>query len=334
MPPSSQQVGQNRGQQGQGQGQGPGQRQGPQGGGITMLGAAQTGKTTFLAALQIALLRRDFLGWSLVGDNQASTQAMVRFMDQMTYDHVFPEATLAQLENYRWSLRSEVTTREWRRWRFRDRTVPVTIPLDLVDAPGVAADGSKIYGRQLSQDFIARLLRSAGIVFFFDALSEVDRGDAFRFMYGVLSELRRQSGGQGRLPHYVAVCITKFDSIPIYRSAQALRVVTRNPDGEQLPEVPEGYAQGFFERLIRMSSSDDASLIPPLLRQTFAADRIRFFVTSAIGFYVDPRLGVFDPDDYQNHIPGKPDRIRGGIYPINVVEPVLWLGRNVARAAQ
>jgi len=37
--------------------------------GITMLGAQQTGKTTFLAALQIALLRKPDLGWSLTGDN-------------------------------------------------------------------------------------------------------------------------------------------------------------------------------------------------------------------------------------------------------------------------
>jgi hypothetical protein len=38
----------------------------PRIGGITMLGAQATGKTTFLAALQIALLRRG-TGWSLRG---------------------------------------------------------------------------------------------------------------------------------------------------------------------------------------------------------------------------------------------------------------------------
>jgi hypothetical protein len=108
----------------------------------------------------------------------------------------------------------------------------------------------------------------------------------------------------------------------------------RDPGHDQgFPSVPEDCALEFFERLVRMSRSDDASLILPLLLQTFHQERIRFFTTSAIGFYVDPQTGSFDPDDYQNHIPGKPDRIRGGVYPMNVVEPVLWLGRNVARAA-
>jgi hypothetical protein len=85
-------------------------------------------------------------------------------------------------------------------------------------------------------------------------------------------------------------------------------------------------------------SGTAASLILPMLRQTFHEDRIRFFVTSSIGFYVNSPGGVFDPDDYQNHIPGNtakpgnPDLIRGGVYPINVIEPMLWLGRTVALA--
>jgi hypothetical protein len=108
-------------------------------------------------------------------------------------------------------------------------------------------------------------------------------------------------------------------------------------DEPTFPRVPEEDAQEFFERLIRLSKSDNASLIMPLIKQAFHEERVRFFVTSAIGFYVGASR-VFNPEDYQNHVPGDlqrgvPDRIRGGIYPINVVEPVLWLGRNMARTA-
>jgi hypothetical protein len=311
------------------QGEGP-----PPGRGVTMLGAAETGKTTFLASLQIALLRQDELGWSLTGDNPGSRKAMIKFMDEMTRGHAFPLATGMQLENYRWSLRGEARgakRRHW--WSFRRRRLSVRVPLDLIDAPGEAANGSRLFERELSKNFIASLARSGGILLFFDPMSESERGDAFQYMYGVLTELRTEAA-DGKLPHYVAVCITKFDAIPVYRSAQMLRVVVREPEGQQFPYVPEEYVQEFLSRLIKTSRSDDASLILPLLRQTFHEDRVRFFVTSAIGFYVDPSLGTFDPDDYQNHIPGKPDRIRGGIYPINVVEPVLWLGRNVARTAR
>jgi hypothetical protein len=307
----------------------------PPGVGITMLGGPETGKTTFLAALQIALLRRVDLGWSLVGDNPGSRQAMVKFMDQMTRGHAFPAPTSAQLEEYRWSLVGEARrVREWRWWRIRSRIKTVRVPLHLVDAPGAAADGRQIYARDLSAKLIGSLADSAGIVLFFDPLSEAERGEAFQHMYGVLTELRSQAAGHERLPHYVAVCLTKFDAIPIFLSAQRLAMVRQEPEGAQLPFVPDEDAEEFFARLIRRSRADDASLILPLLKQTFYEDRVKFFITSAIGFYVDPSMGLFDPDDYQNHVRGKPDRIRGGVRPINVVEPILWLGKNMAKVAR
>lgn len=301
--------------------------------GITMLGASEAGKTTFLAALQIALLRRKDIGWSLTGENPASTLAMIRFMEAMTSQHEFPPATVFRHENYRWSLIGEKRENlEWDRWRFRRRVREVKIPLDLVDGPGEAARGSNLFSRPESQELIDSLDRSAGIVLFFDPLLEAERGEAFQHLYGVLTLLRSQAAPDGKLPHYVAFCVNKFDAVPVFRSAQALRILQYDEE-HNAPYVPEEYAQEFFERLITRSRSDDASMILPLIRQTFYADRIRFFVTSAIGFYVDPVTGDFDPRDYQNHIPGKPDRIRGGVYPINVVDPVLWLGRIVTGAA-
>jgi hypothetical protein len=303
--------------------------------GITMLGAHKTGKTTFLAALQIALLRRADLGWSLTGDNPGSTQALVNFMTDMTDNHIFPRPTGA-IENYRWSLEAELPRRgprEWRRWGFRRRDLQVQIPLDLMDAPGEAADGSQMYGRAMSDQLVANLASSVGIVLFYDPVTEFDRGDAFRHTYGMLAQLRSQAQRRGKLPHYVAVCITKFDEIRVFESAQKLRMLEYEPEGEEFPRVPEEHAEDFFHRLVRLSRSDNAGLILPTLQQTFREDRVRFFVTSAIGFYLDPTIGVFDPDDYQNHIPGEVNRIRGPIYPINVIEPVLWLGKNAARAA-
>jgi len=304
--------------------------------GITMLGATQTGKTTFLAALQIALLRRPELGWSLTGDNPGSTQALVSFADRMTHEHLFPKATVAQIENYRWSLEAEVpgAVKEWHWWGFRRRPKYINIPLNLVDSPGGLADGSRLFGQAMAEHLVTNLAGSGGIVLFFDPTREFEYGDAFRHTHGVLTVLKSQVGLRGRLPHYVAVCITKFDEIKVLRSAQMLRMVHYDPEKEEFPQVHGEYAREFFERLIRLSRSDNASLILPLLEQTFHEDRVRFYVTSAIGFYVDPWRRVFDADDYQNHIPGdQENRIRGGVYPINVLEPVLWLGKNMARTA-
>lgn len=319
----------------------PAARRQPTRRGITMLGAQQTGKTTFLAALQIALLRQRDLGWSLTGDNDGSTQALVSFMDEMTHEHRFPQPTGEQLEEYRWSLETVMrrSEKEWHWWGFRRLDKYIKIPLNLVDAPGEAANGSRMYNirRAISANLVENMARSAGIVLFFDPLSEIQRGDAFRHTHGVLTQLKSQAAENGKLPHYLAVCVTKFDEIPVLKTAQAMRAIEFDVDEPTFPRVPEEDAQEFFERLIRLSKADNATLIMPLIKQLFHEDRVRFFVTSAIGFYVGTSR-VFNPDDYQNHIPGDiqrgdPGRIRGGIYPINVVEPVLWLGSNMARVA-
>ena len=302
-----------------------------------MWGAQATGKTTFLAALEVALLRRPDLGWSLSGDDQASTQALVTLTNDVADNHVFPRPT-GRVENYKWSLEAELrgAVKEWHWWGRRRRNLHVRIPLDLVDAPGESADGNQMYGRASSKLFIDNMARSAGVVLFYDPVSEFERGDAFRHTFGVLAQLKTQVQRRGRLPHYVAVCITKFDEIRVLESAQKLRLVEYDPERLEFPRVPDEYAREFFTRLCRLSRTDNAELMLPLLEQTFREERIRFFVTSAIGFYIDRHLGVFDPEDYQNHVPavgGEPARIRGAIHPINVVEPILWLGRNVARAA-
>jgi hypothetical protein len=304
---------------------------------ITMLGAEKTGKTTFLGALRIALLRHDDLGWALSGDNARSAQALVKFVNDMTEDQVFPAPTEI-VESYNWSLEAELPGRlRWERRRFRRKSRIIKIPLDLMDSPGESADGAGVYGRESSRRLIGSLARSGGIVLFFDPVREFEKGDAFRNMHGVLTQLKAEMQHQGKLPHYVAVCITKFDDASVYEAARKLRVVEFDPTPPELPQVPDDFALELFQRLVRLSKGNNAEFVLPMLRQTFREERIKFFVTSAIGFYIDPDYEVFDADDYQNHISSEVtrerDHIRGGIYPINVIEPVLWLARNVLRAA-
>ena len=93
----------------------------------------------------------------------------------------------------------------------------------------------------LSDRLVENLARSAGIVLFYDPVSEFDRGDAFVHSYGVLAQLRSQAARRGRLPHHLAVCITKFDEIRVLESAQKLRVVEYELAREEFPQVPEEY---------------------------------------------------------------------------------------------
>jgi len=301
--------------------------------GIAMLGGPGSGKTTYLASLKIALLRQPDLGWSLTGDNPGSAQAMISFLNDMTANHRFPQATIATV-NYLWSLEAELPIRERAWYVFSRRKRHFRIPLELIDTPDEVANADRLYSREISKRLTDSLSRSAGIMLFLDPVTEFNRGDAFRHTYGVLAQLRNLAQRRDKLPHYVAVCITKFDEIRVFESAYKLKMLEIGPGAEEFPRVPDRDAEAFFSRLVRLSPSDNAGLILPMLHQTFHKERVRFFVTSAIGFYLNPTLGVFDPDDYQNHIPQvgpEPARIRGAIYPINVIEPILWLGENVAR---
>ena len=65
------------------------------------------------------------------------------------------------------------------------------------------------------------------------------------------------------------------------------------------------------------------------LPRYFQRERIRYFVTSAIGFYRNS--SKFLEDDAENAVEQGDGRakIRGRIHPINVLEPVLWLGESI-----
>jgi hypothetical protein len=305
--------------------------------GITLWGASATGKTTFLAALYTALLDQD-TGWRLRGEDRASTENLVKLTAKLAEDGVFPEATVG-VQDYNWSLVGTAprAIKEWHWYGPRRLDKHVVIPLNIVDAAGEVSDAGQVYGREITQRFVDNLANSIGIVFFFDPIREFEQGDAFRHTFGVLTQLDSQMKRRGKLPHYVTVCITKFDEQRVFDTAERLRMIDYDDSAPGFPRVPEPDAREFFARLSAVSRTNSAHRVLPLLEQTFDKSRIRFFVTSAIGFYVDRYSGMFDPRDYQQHIPqgaeGEMPRVRGVVRPINVVEPIVWLGRQLARTA-
>jgi hypothetical protein len=127
------------------------------------------------------------------------------------------------------------------------------------------------------------------------------------------------------------VCVTKFDDIRVLESAEQLQVISHDlEDRAGFPRVHGDDAQLLFKGLCDVSATGNAELVLNTLEQYFHTDRIRYFVTSAIGFHVDPRTQTFDRHDFQNVIPDSEDaqkmRIRGAVTPINVMDPLLWLG--------
>jgi hypothetical protein len=309
--------------------------------GIAMWGPPSSGKTTFLGALNIALARQGS-GWRIVGRDPGSRNLLTALTTSLASDRRFPPDTKA-VETCSWQLTGNVlkTVRSgFLRLRKRDRKVTVSINLDLVDPPG------GLYSPDVHDSDYARgvlvesLKRSRGIVFVLDPIREFLDGDAFKHTIGVLNELAQSmaSGGQaadGQLPHHIAICITKFDEARVLETASELDLVsTRRDDEFGFPRVSEDRAEELLRYLCRLSGSGNADLMLDTLRQHFAPERTRYFVTSAIGFHVDPFSHAYNPDDYQNLLPDSTGqgimRIRGNVRPINVVEPIMWLASRLA----
>jgi hypothetical protein len=305
---------------------------------ITMWGPSGTGKTTFLAALSIALIR---LGsaWGVTGADEDSTQKLIELTMGLTTDRSYPQGTIG-IAHYRWVLDGQLTRKVRRRWSgSKWCKEDVRIGLDLVDSFGELV-GSRARDRSLRTDVIKNLVNSSAIIFLYDPITEVDRADAFDHTFGVLQQLARQTQGPPgtRLPHYVAVCVTKFDEIRLLETAEKLGLLSYDTDPPGFPQVADEDAREFFIELCKVRPDSDADMVVNLLEQRFKPERIKYFITSAIGFYVDGRTGRFNPDDYQNHLPDSADlynaKVRGQIRPINVVEPLLWLADKLTTSPE
>jgi cellulose biosynthesis protein BcsQ len=310
---------------------------------IAMWGAPSSGKTTFLAALTIALVRQDE-AWKLVGADSGSTAALIYLTTALLRDRTFPSATQG-IEHYRWLLLGQAEIVVRRRWLgTRRQQVPAEIGLHLIDASGeIAGPGSRYLSARTGM--IGTLEQSRGIVFFFDPVREFTIGDSFDHLFGVMAELASRmlnspESTSGWLPHYVAVCITKFDDLRVMRTAQDMALLEYDPDDRfGFPRVDDDNARRLFARLCDVSKSGSADLVMRTLERHFRPERIKYFVTSSIGFDVDSHTGKFNPDDYQNsydhHAAGESDpqkaHFRGSVHPINVVEPLLWLASRLVR---
>jgi hypothetical protein len=305
--------------------------------GIAMWGAPRSGKTTFLAALDIALTRQSS-PWTVTGADESSVNILVDLTTDLAQRR-FPRVTAA-MDQCQWTLERQPDARPAGRWRRRRAEGPTAVGLDLIDASGElfsAFSGRYPEGRG---DLITSLQESRGIVFIFDPVRENQLGDAYEHTIGLLAELALRMAESdalvdGRLPHYVAVCVAKFDQVKVLATANALGLLTVDPlDRFGFPRVAEDDAEELFAALSEVSHSGTADLMMNTLRQHFLHRRLKVFVTSSIGFYVDQRTGIFDPEDYQNEVPDETEpggtRVRGAVHPINVAEPMIWLARQLS----
>lgn len=337
--------------------------QAPQGGQnlrrIGLWGATQSGKSTFLSALYIAVSRSQEQNLMIYGVDNTSTDFLINNTSLLNYSHTFPSATQVE-QQLAWNVRMRIQDRARRRFMSKgDGTVPFDLRIDLQDAPGRIF--AAVPGREPGQEaplgrlslpgdesqpdqsgaVASYLAECQGVLLLVDPLRERKTGDAHEYFHGTLLRMAQRAmpgvAPGERLGHYVAVCVTKFDDPDVYGFARdnGYRFhLARDP--HMFPRVSDIDAERFLHELCRGYRKSDIELVTSALGKYFYPERVRYFITSAVGFYADEE-GQFQEEDYQNVVPqrGGPNdevtyMIRGAIHPINVVEPLLWLGESVA----
>jgi hypothetical protein len=292
---------------------------------LVVLGPPGSGRTTFLGVLDLAL-KRQHHGFTLAGADEPSMELLISATERLVRHHEFPRAA-AGTEKFQGALSGPASSApQLTQGGAVESTKPAQRPLQLaLDIAGP------------SREIVAR---TEGILIMFDPIRELEHRDAFTMIDGFLRRVTSEfkpgsSGAPDKLPHYVAVCVTKYDDARVLDAAISLKMLTTDPhDPLGFPRVHDNDAREFFVRLSGVRGHNDGERLVAHLNQVFHEGRVQFFVTSAIGFYVDPRTGRFDPDDTQNFFtpaaePGT-TKIRDGIRPINVVEPILWLADRIA----
>jgi hypothetical protein len=308
--------------------------------GIAMLGPTQSGKSTFLCALRRALLEQDE-DWVLFTRDPASQRLLEEMSDALISEGSFPLATEA-VNTIEWILGGTVERPERPGRRFAQPTTireRVEITLRLTDAPGGLGRTDNI-GQNDRNQLVKQLADSRGILYMFDPIREFTHGDAFQRADSLLNELMgvvsQEPDFDGKLPHHLAVCVTKLDDPRVFRTAQDLGMLIPDDTNDWgFPRVHQTDAQALFQALGRISKSGNGEAVTRLFGRYFHPERVSYYVTSAVGFMVNKRSRRFDPRDTENvyRIASGDPLVRGPVHPINVVEPVLWIVRQLAPAA-
>ena len=311
---------------------------------VGLWGATQSGKTTFISSLFLATSRLETNDVRIRGNNVESTDFLIRNTHILNQQRKFPQATVAR-QQLSWTIQMLVPNRasRWLRRSAPDR-VPFDFSVDLQDVGGFEhgavpeLDPSSRLdiggGGTTPNTNIASYFRTCqGLLLLIDPIRERTEGDAYNFFFGTLLRLAQEApvpAGQ-RLPHYIAVCVTKFDDPEVYEFARNRGLISyRDDDPVMLPRVHPDDAEQLIRRLFQELEKSDIDLVISGLRKYFYADRVRFFISSAVGFYVG-KTGQFNVRDYKNVTEREGETvIRGAIRPINVAEPLLWLGESIA----
>jgi hypothetical protein len=317
---------------------------------IGLWGASGSGKTSFLAALYVAA-NQNADNWRIIGVDQESVDFLTRMTDALTRRRIFPDKTEG-IQNLGWTVVGETERTVGGRFRKRTEKVPLRFQLDLIDAAGGlfkgVEEGASDLDDDLELDFdenraeeaagsdadqlVAQLAECDGLVYLFDPLRERENGDEFQHFQWALQHISFRCEQDGRfdsyLPHRLAVCVTKLDDPKVFHTAKQRGYLTADPkDPFLFPRVRADRAENLYLDLSKVSPTRSALMVHDAIRKYFRPERVRYFATSSVGFFVGNGATRFQAANFQNVVPDRSNgrSIRGGIHPINVLEPLLWL---------
>ena len=257
---------------------------------VGLWGATQSGKSTFLSSLFIATARSpDDL--RVRGNDNRSTDFLITNTHILNNRHQFPVGTQAR-EELSWTLQMRVPNpnQRWLRRNGPDR-VPFDFRIDLQDVGGFEFGPGRDTGTGLdigtNEPNIAEYLGSCqGLLLMIDPIREREVGDAYEHFFGPLLRIAQNvpvAPGE-RLPHFIAVCVTKFDDPVIYEFARDNGYLSyREDDPVMLPRIHQNDAERFLRHLFEGLPMSDIDLMIGGLRQYFYAERIRLYISSASG---------------------------------------------------
>ncbi|MET9225738.1 hypothetical protein [Lentzea sp. NPDC003310] len=300
---------------------------------IGLWGAPRSGKTTYLSALSIAT-KEPVMGhrWSISGTDRASSVFLDESVKRFVRDKDFPKPTRGygtlswKFEGTRHRDHSGKLGKLGRILSGNSSDIDLEFVLEMQDAAG------EIFGERAAEEYhegvMRHLMKADAIVYVFDPLlNEEADTKTFDFFFETLSRLKRGMRESGRLsgsrlPHFVAVCVTKFDDPKVFHAAMEEGIVSQEHE-DSMPVVPASIAGEFLRKLCH---DDGSNYVCDLLEQEFVPGRVQYFATSSVGFRL--KNGRFDPQDFSN-VTSDGLHFRSAAQPINVLEPVISLHRRV-----
>ncbi|MEV4623488.1 hypothetical protein AB0J74_32875 [Asanoa sp. NPDC049573] len=316
------------------------------------MGAASGGKTTYLGTLSFAVerlaaeKRRRGSGvrpWQMTAANDASRD-FVTLLRQEIRNHSFPQATVATA-NLSWHVQGSETSRTkallpWKRtWVTRE----IDFYLDVADLPGEAfllqSDDARAHAAA-----VERMVQADALVILFDPMLELNRAGGTltnhdyidKFVHWMLTKAE-QSGRltrEGTLPQHVALCVTKFDEPTIFEGAYHAGFVSVREDGS--PRIPNELIDDYYDWIDQRIRTEvgraSATEVRSLLETTFA--HVSCYAVSSIGFHRDERERFWPGDPGNVRVVDEERQIRGSVYPVNVLEPLIDLERRIKAVAE